>query len=1013
MSRLANDTPLSSLITANAWSFGMLCKVRSIAYAGASDIRDGDALTCDTLGQWGLHANTSGGNKLWLYQNDDVAGTPAHRASATGGATSGTTFTATITPAVDDLFYVFAVMAATGTPSCTDNNGGTYTPLGTAVFNGGSSTLAWFARAAKLANTTSTIVTVTTSGGSGGQIVVEAVSGMRRVGAASIRNSGFQDGTGGGDGGGTPVVTLASSGVALTTSVTLGAVGINDSAGVMTEPSGWTERQQAGQGATPNVGLETITRDSGFSGTSVTWGASAGGNPFSAVILELDGSAALSEKKVGVPINLNEWTFIHGTYDGGTSTLRAGANGVWQTSVTGVGNMSSALGIMQLGRNSMVGAGNHFDGEILAGFLSPTVISDLNFTAARQELANTFVLPLGSFASANVLTASAGSFVEAGTATGLTAQRKISCVVATYTETPTATGLNFGHAVSVSAASFAETPTATGLTAQRKISCVAAAYAETGTATGLYFGRKIACTAATYSESPTATGLYFGHKTACTTAAYLETPTATGLTTQRKISAIASAYALTSIAAILAPSFPVSVGSFALSGTATGLAAQRKISCTAASYTESPTTSGLYFGRAISAVTATYTDTPAATGLTAQRKLSLTAGLFTETGTATGLYFGRKISCVTASYTESPTATGLTAQRKISLTAAAYTDTGNAAGLYFGHRLSATASPYVLAGQSVLLDGDMLGGIGAFSLNGTAALLTYTPISGHPISVNTGVFTLSPTTTSLTAQRKISCTAGAYAEAGVVTSLAVNRGIQAVARGYSEVGNSAGLIAQRYIAPATRAYSLAGVADQFSLTRKLSLAAGSFLETGTATGVKAQRKSSLSVGGFALSGTATGLRRGLLVPAVSAAYGESGPDTSLRAARLLSGGTGSFLTVEPAAGLSRGLYVAAAAGGYSSTFTDIQIGHGHGIFAVPIVYAFSGISAGLTNVRIITLDAATSQYHVSGKAAILPNAIIPTKPQATVVKTSKNGIVVRTHEGESTLVPVQVSSVIQ
>lgn len=216
-------------------------------------------------------------------------GAATYRTSAAGGGTVGTTDrTATITPAVGDLFVVFCAAATNtnDTPTCTDDNSGAYTLIGVVQFGSAAGRFSLFVRNALLANTTSTTVTVATGSNASAEIVVMAIAGMARTGSSAVRSSGSQAN----QAIGTPAPALSLS--ALTGNVTLGAVCNATNPATMTAPASWTERQDVGQGS-PNLGLETVSRDSGFTGTTVTWGSSSA-STFASWILELDGSAAPS-----------------------------------------------------------------------------------------------------------------------------------------------------------------------------------------------------------------------------------------------------------------------------------------------------------------------------------------------------------------------------------------------------------------------------------------------------------------------------------------------------------------------------------------------------------------------------------------------------------------------------------------------------------------------------------------------------------------------------------------------
>ena len=153
-----------------------------------------------------------------------------YRASSTGGDTISTTDRfAAITPAVGDLLVVFCAVSANSnsTPTASDTNGGAYSLLGVAQFSGGAARLSAFVRTTLVANTTPTTVTVATGSNTAGQIVIFAIAGMTRTGAAAIRSSGKQENQVG-----PSVPAPALNQAALTGNVTLGAVGYHGRAGI-------------------------------------------------------------------------------------------------------------------------------------------------------------------------------------------------------------------------------------------------------------------------------------------------------------------------------------------------------------------------------------------------------------------------------------------------------------------------------------------------------------------------------------------------------------------------------------------------------------------------------------------------------------------------------------------------------------------------------------------------------------------------------------------------------------
>jgi hypothetical protein len=75
---------------------------------------------------------------------------------------------------------------------------------------------------------------------------------------------------------------------ALTGNPTLAAVASGDT--TTTPPASWTERQDASQ-STPTTALEVCTRDSGFTGTTITFGATQS-TVYASMAIELDSSVA-------------------------------------------------------------------------------------------------------------------------------------------------------------------------------------------------------------------------------------------------------------------------------------------------------------------------------------------------------------------------------------------------------------------------------------------------------------------------------------------------------------------------------------------------------------------------------------------------------------------------------------------------------------------------------------------------------------------------------------------------
>lgn len=212
--------------------------------------------------------------------------------TATFNTTSGTK-TVTATPAVGDLIVI--ITAHTSNTSTTaptdDNNAGRYTLVGSSIVKAtNADTMRFWIRNDFIRAASSTIFTHAPGTTSGGGLAVLKVTGMSRcgiTGAARLVSGVVQFGKQENQAAATPAPALPAS--ADTNNPTIGAVFNATNPATMTPPTNWTERNDSGY-ATPTTGLETVSRNSGFTGTTVTWG-SASGSAFCSGIIELDTSA--------------------------------------------------------------------------------------------------------------------------------------------------------------------------------------------------------------------------------------------------------------------------------------------------------------------------------------------------------------------------------------------------------------------------------------------------------------------------------------------------------------------------------------------------------------------------------------------------------------------------------------------------------------------------------------------------------------------------------------------------
>lgn len=201
---------------------------------------------------------------------------------------SGTKSSASFTPAVGDLIVVVTGHSGyTGSVAPTDDNSdgfGTYSLAKSSMCRSSADRVQIWVRDALVGAAAATVVSIAPGTTTGGGLRPLKVTGMSRAGASAIRQVGGQDDT--------AAATPAPSfpGAALTTNPLVGLVMNASNAAALSAPSGWSESFDQGYN-TPTSGLECVTRDSGETGTTITWGSSSA-TAFGSVIVELDASSA-------------------------------------------------------------------------------------------------------------------------------------------------------------------------------------------------------------------------------------------------------------------------------------------------------------------------------------------------------------------------------------------------------------------------------------------------------------------------------------------------------------------------------------------------------------------------------------------------------------------------------------------------------------------------------------------------------------------------------------------------
>lgn len=201
--------------------------------------------------------------------------------TATFNTTSGTK-SVTATPAINDLIIIITAHSGnTSTAAPTDNQGGTYSLINSAVKATSADTMRAWVRNDFIRAASSTVFTHAPGTTTGGGLAVLKVTGMLRCGITSaILQSAIQSN----QAAATPAPVFASA--ALTANACIGAAFSATNPATLTPRTSWTERVDAGY-STPTSGLHVMSRDSGETGTTQTWG-SAAATAFCSLVIELD-----------------------------------------------------------------------------------------------------------------------------------------------------------------------------------------------------------------------------------------------------------------------------------------------------------------------------------------------------------------------------------------------------------------------------------------------------------------------------------------------------------------------------------------------------------------------------------------------------------------------------------------------------------------------------------------------------------------------------------------------------
>lgn len=219
-----------------------------------------------------------------LVETSDTTNTP--NASGSFSPTSGS------------LLVVISTMTGTTatTPSCTSSIGGFTFSNATFAFwpaVAAQGIYMWVADAL-VSNTASQTVTIDDADtATGTNIVVIQITGMTKTGLSAFRQIGTPDS----DNSPAATPTVPFAGACLTGNPVIGAVGATSITPpyAITEPSGFSELSEI-EHDTPDTGQQVSYVNSGFTGSTLTWGSTFAGNG-GAIAVELDASASAENRK--------------------------------------------------------------------------------------------------------------------------------------------------------------------------------------------------------------------------------------------------------------------------------------------------------------------------------------------------------------------------------------------------------------------------------------------------------------------------------------------------------------------------------------------------------------------------------------------------------------------------------------------------------------------------------------------------------------------------------------------
>jgi len=196
----------------------------------------------------------------------------------------------------------------------------------------------------------------------------------------------------------------------------------------------------------------------------------------------------------------------------------------------------------------------------------------------------------------------------------------------------------------------------------------------------------------------------------------------------------------------------------------------------------------------------------------------------------------------------------------------------------------------------------------------------------YTLSVDSGSYSLTGTSSSLKVNLKLACASGSYSLTGTSSSLKVNLKLACASGSYSLTGTSSNLIRGKILACASGSYSLTGTSSNLIRGKILACASGS----------------------YAVTGTSASLIRGKILACASGSYSLTGTSSSLKVNLKLACASGSYSLTGTSASLIRGKILPVASGSYAVTGTSSNFRFDHRLEALTTQYVYTASAATLT-----------------------------------------------------------------